>query len=728
MTIAATCIARVYELDQFDGWGGSVPYPVQVRNLRRQLCERFRPLIDMSDWTGRPDEEQAFLSRAVAALAVKMETSYSDDDGARSVIDCDTDRGIDAVAVEQRGEHHHLILVQAKWSNKGTAGFSEADVSAVIRGLDYILEEEFARFGSKIDRHAADIDAALNSPSPRVTLVLALVTGGDLHPNTRTLLEEEIGKRNLDDDLVNYKIINLRDLHREILGDHAERKVDLDVQVQSAGKVTEPFLAYYGTVAAEEVSNWYSRYGRHLTARNIRDALDVSDVNEKIRTTLTKEPEYFWYLSNGITLICDRIRKHGRGAPTGGGNAVFRLEGASVINGAQTVSAIYRAMQSKPGRAAIGRVLVRLISLEETPEGFGDRITIAANTQNPTEARDFRSRRSEQSDLRHDFALSLGLNYVIKRGEPNPPPDEGCTMTEAALALAAAQPSSELVARAKRDVSVLWEDRDYRSIFGQKPSAYRVWRCVRFLRTVRQALAEERENLVGRIAGAATHGDLVLTHVLFQTMDTDDIDAEGDAATAAWEAQIAAVPERLRKALGWMVVVIDGAYGRYSQLSTTVRTTERVELVSKGLYERVMSGDQPPSYAESRVNQGPDSTGDQPARAVWAIVDAGAIADGTVLEFRPVTTSERRQLPRWIDEKPQRSRAVWQNNKSRPLIWSADDNSYAPSTLVRSMRREAMGNDQQVQGTLYWYVPGKGSLVDVARKLREGSDADGPNH
>jgi hypothetical protein len=26
---------------------------------------------------------------------------------------------------------------------------------------------------------------------------------------------------------------------------------------------------------------------------------------------------------------------------------------------------------------------------------------------------------------------------------------------------------------------------------------------------------------------------------------------------------------------------------------------------------------------------------------------------------------------------------------------------------------------QQVQGTLYWYVPGKGSLVDIARELRE---------
>jgi len=674
----------------------------------------------MSDWEGRPGEEHNFLSRAVAALAVKLETACSDDSAARSVIDCETDRGIDAVAVEQRGERQHVTLVQAKWSDKGEAGFSEADVSAVIRGLGYLLELEFHRFGRKIDQHAAELDVALNSPSPKVTLVLALVTATDLHPNTRRLLEEEIDKHNLDDDLVDYKIINLRDLHREILGEHAERKVNLDVQVHGVGRIKEPILAYYGTVTAGEIAHWYGQHGRHLTARNIRDALDVSDVNEKIRLALIREPQYFWYLSNGITLICDRIRKHGKGAPVVGGTAGFRLEGASVINGAQTVSAVHRAVQQKPGKAANGLVLVRIISLEESPEGFGDRITIAANTQNPTEERDFRSRRPEQFDLRHDFALSLGLNYVIKRGESEPSAAEGCTMTEAALALAAAHASTEFSARAKRDVSVLWEDRYYNSLFGSKPTAHRVWRCVQLLRSVRQALAEEQENLTGRIASAAAHGDLLLTHVLFQTMDTHDIDSEEPDAAAAWEVRLAEVQGRVRKALGWMVVIIDGAYGRNSQLSTTVRTTERAELVAKGLCDRLLSGEMPPSDSEYRIDREPGSSGNQLARAVWAIVDANVIPDGTVLEFRPVTASERRQLPRWIEEDPRRAKATWQNNKNRPLIWGVDGKAYAPSPLVRGMRREAMGNDQQVQGTRYWHVPGKGALVDIAQEIREG--------
>ncbi|MFH8453188.1 AIPR family protein [Streptomyces fungicidicus] len=690
-------------------------YPVQVRNLRRKLIERFRPLIDMKDVAGRPDEEQMFLSRAVAALAVKIETACSDEEAGRSVIDSATDKGVDAVAVQRRGDREHVTLVQAKWNDNGEAGFGEHDAAAFIRGLDYLLELEFHRFGSKIDRHSAAIDAALNSPSPKVTLVLALVTGTELHPNTKNFLNEEVDKHNLDDDLVELKVINLRDLHREILGDHAERKVDLDVQVDGVGKIDSPYTAYYGTVSAEAVAGWYDDHGRHLTARNIRDALDVSDVNDKIRTTLVKEPDHFWYLSNGITLLCDRIRKHGKGAPVAGAGAGFRLEGASLINGAQTVSAVHRAMQQKPGKAALGRLLVRIISLEDCPEDFGDRVTVAANTQNPTQERDFRSRRPEQFDLRHDFALSLGLQYVIKRGEPEPAHDEGCTMEEAAIALAAAH-SPGLAAQAKRDASTLWGVRTYRQLFGAKPTAYRVWRCVLLLRAVREALEREKESAVGRLAGAAAYGDLLITHVLYRAMGLADLDDEKEQG-AEWEARTAEVPDRVRRALAWMVIVIDGAYGRNSQLGTAVRTEERAQLVSDGLYARVLNNEEPPSDAESRLDQEP-GTASRVTNAVRVIVDAERLPEGTVLEFRPVTGPERRQLPRWIEEDPRRARATWQNNKVKPLVWAVDGKAYAPSTLVRLMRRTAMGNDQQVQGTRHWHVPEVGALVDIAKELR----------
>ncbi|MEU8782133.1 AIPR family protein [Streptomyces sp. NPDC048637] len=49
---------------------------------------------------------------------------------------------------------------------------------------------------------------------------------------------------------------------------------------------------------------------------------------------------------------------------------------------------------------ALGRVLIRLISLEDCPDSFGDQVTVSMNTQNPIEERDFKSRDPLQIGLR----------------------------------------------------------------------------------------------------------------------------------------------------------------------------------------------------------------------------------------------------------------------------------------------------------------------------------------
>ncbi|WAX78284.1 AIPR family protein [Streptomyces sp. KMM 9044] len=701
--------------------------PYYMRHLRKGLEKRFRPHIDMSDRAKADpkEEERAFLSRAVAALAVKHETGWSDAQAAAGVIDGFGDRGIDAVAVEERGEdRYHITLVQAKWSVNGTAGFGERELRALFRGLDDLRELEFHRFNSRIESHAVALETALDNPGT-IRLVLALVTENDLHPNIERELKKGIEERSWLPGMIDYEVIDLRGLYQELLGDQAERKIELDVWLEGAGRETMPYEAFYGTVSVTEIAEWYQGDNRaHLFSRNLRDALDVSDVNPKIQATLLSEPQHFWYFSNGITLLCESYEPKGKGAFRPGAGVGFRLKGASVVNGAQTVDAIARAVQRSPGNAGQGRVLVRIISLKECPEGFGDRVTTAANTQNPVQERDFKSRDRMQFDLRDEFIVSLGLNYVIRRGEPVPHPAAGCTMTEAALALAATHRSPDMVARAKRDSSTLWEDRHYRDLFGHRPSAARVWRVVQLLREVRDALGKLRVDLYGRVASAAGNADLLIAHAIFQTMDIQGLDDTDEAGEARWRERLTAVPELTGRALWWFVAIADVAFGEKSQYATTVRTAERVQVVARRLTERLKAGDKAPDYSEYRVTEQSAGTGGRLANAVRVIVDAGWIAEGTVLEFRPVTGPDRRGLPNWLTADAKRSRAAWRNNKTKPLVWEADGMPYAPSTLARLMRGEAMGVHQQVQGTRYWHVPGEGSLADIAAELRAVDDLD----
>ncbi|MEU0116233.1 hypothetical protein ABZ137_21615 [Streptomyces bobili] len=111
--------------------------------------------------------------------------------------------------------------------------------------------------------------------------------------------------------------------------------------------------------------------------------------------------------------------------------------------------------------------------------------------------------------------------------------------------------------------------------------------------------------------------------------------------------------------------------------------------------------------------------------AVITLIAKGRIPDGTVLEYRPYSKPERRDMTEWLAEDPKRSRATWSNDADRyALQWHADEEWYSPSGLAREMRRLASGVSSSVQGTIRWFVPGEGSLDELALavRLEEGLD------
>ncbi|MER6149628.1 AIPR family protein [Streptomyces hirsutus] len=714
-----------------------------MTRLRGKLIERFRPFGITDDVVDRPDEEQMFLSRAVAALSIAMETGKTDEEAARAVTDGSGDEGIDAVAVEGR----EIIVVQSKWNYRGNAGFKQPDVAAVVDGLRYLFNRDFERLGPKMAPHVADLTRVLSGQRPKVTLVLALVTRDPLHDNIRERLAQQIGALHpRDPDLVSLEVIDLPAMYQAILP--PRRSVDLDIELDSPGKADKPFPLYYGTVPATTVADWYAGdNGDVLTARNVRDALEGSEVNATIRDSLINTPEHFLYLNSGITLVCDKAGPKGVDPPDRWAPIGLHLKGASVINGAQTGDAVRAVMATHPDCAAQAQVMIRIISLQDCPDDFGDRITIAANTQNPIEARDLRSVEPEQTDLREDFQLALELVYAVKRGEEEPERNEGCTMETAALALAAVHRDPVFAVEAKRNPAALWERNNYRTIFGSLPTAYRVWRCVNLLWAVGDAL-EALHTIPGRsdrrVCQVAEHTQLLVTHVLFHTMEPVALDDED--ADEAWQERLAQVPDRVREVVAHMIDVIDGAYGRTSQVAKAVTLPERALEIIDRVTARLVAGKEPEPDAVSAddtpvgAGTGEESDGRQDTfademlaaaglgplrpkfrarstRAVTMIVEAGVVPDGTRFELRPDTEADRKSLPRWIQEDPRRANVTWRNSRSRPLVWDVDGQAYSPSSLVRRIRREAMGNEQQVQGTKYWVGPDGRSLVQIAEDV-----------
>ena len=130
----------------------------------------------------------------------------------------------------------------------------------------------------------------------------------------------------------------------------------------------------------------------------MRFVLDKSDINVAIGDTLKTSASSFRYYNNGITAICEKYTKKALGGSDKDVGS-FRVEGISVVNGAQTIGALGRAKATGIDLSD-AKVLFRVVSLEGTPEGFAKAVTTANNTQNEVQLMDFAALGAGKCDVR----------------------------------------------------------------------------------------------------------------------------------------------------------------------------------------------------------------------------------------------------------------------------------------------------------------------------------------
>ncbi len=89
-------------------------------------------------------------------------------------------------------------------------------------------------------------------------------------------------------------------------------------------KIDKPFDAYIFLVKPKTIFSLFEEFG-----------FINSEINQQIEKTLIDNPSYFWYYNNGITAITDDLSGIQARAKQ------IELSGFQIINGAQTVHAIY---------------------------------------------------------------------------------------------------------------------------------------------------------------------------------------------------------------------------------------------------------------------------------------------------------------------------------------------------------------------------------------------------
>jgi len=492
---------------------------IHVGHIRNSLLARFGALVDLSDVTSVPPEQlETFrLTRSLAAFAVAELGGVDDAPAAQTITDGPQDSGIDAVYFDP--VEHTCFLVQAKWINSGNGSIELGEALKFIQGVRDLLEAKFDQFNAKLRRHQEKVFSALSDTSAKFTLVLVYTGEQPVSADVLKPFEDLLGEMNSPTEMVSLEVLNQARLHSIVATGAVGEAVDLEIMLHQWGLVKEPYVAYYGQVAVLDIAAW-GTYGVRLTSKNLRQFKGLTEINESIGKTLSASPEKFWYFNNGITILCDSVRKK----PLGGGSTdigTFECRGASVVNGAQTVGTIVGAAQKDDKQLANAKVLVRLISLDNCPPNFADELTRATNTQNRIERRDFAALDPNQKRLRTELLLECQKEYAYQSGENVPQESLGCTLDEAAVALACAMPDVGLSVQAKREVGMLYEDitkAPYTQLFNSGTTAKHLWHAVGSLRVIDAELRQIQTGRSRKEQLIAIHGNRFVAHLVFQKL------------------------------------------------------------------------------------------------------------------------------------------------------------------------------------------------------------------
>jgi len=437
------------------------------------LKDRYFPIILplAQNWT--PDQhEKNRLSRSLAAFAIETLADVTPAQAANAVVDGGNDNGLDAIHFDR--QKNILWLVQSKAGGAPDMGENKK----FCDGIRDLIAARFHKFNAIFARLQADVEDALESPG-------LIVVGCQIH-----LGDQALGQHAVDDlnqlkselnQFVNrfdWQEMGLPQTHATLTAEHAVAIQPITLTLRKWHGFDQPRRAYYGLVSAGQLADLYQQHGKALFERNIRHYLGRQTVNTAITTTVWERPEELFYLNNGITAVCTTVTPL-PGATQEQGD--FRLEGFSVVNGAQTVGSIATAQNTHGPVAATAQVLITLIDVGNGAANPGSEITRARNTQNAIRGLHFAALDPQQERLRQELAISQTTYLYRPSAEAAQGGANRITIEQAAMALSALSGNTRAIVAAKKDSGQLY-DRDgeyYPVLFGAGLSGIQLCRTVR---------------------------------------------------------------------------------------------------------------------------------------------------------------------------------------------------------------------------------------------------------
>ncbi len=348
-----------------------------------------------------------------------------------SITDGNNDKSCDIVFERQNNKGEKIFyIVQSKWNNAANAE-KETSRDEILKALiefNTILRSEKLNVNEKLTERLKELDVHLkaNGEVKFIFLSLANYKGGadddvkafiKSHPKTQF---EVVDIERLKSDYIdrNYKDISpINPLEKQENAETSPISLLIERLNKNGGniiKIEKPFDAYIFLLRPKMIHELFEKFNFGLFFKNVRNPLLESQFNEQIEKTAIDNPAFFWYYNNGITGITrfmpDEIRNEAVSIP---------LTGLQIINGAQTVYAIYRAYENASEVKRLELDTQMLVSLRLFQSGGTDfdlNVTRFTNSQNPVTDRDFHANDEVQIRLQEE-SFNTKVWYEKRRDE-----------------------------------------------------------------------------------------------------------------------------------------------------------------------------------------------------------------------------------------------------------------------------------------------------------------------
>lgn len=360
----------------------------------------------ISDLVEKIQVEEAYLNKSMAFNHWFLQSMYdfTDQEVAEFIVDGGGDNGIDSIICDE--ENRSLTVFQFKFPNNPDQLDKEISLSDILKtlsGFD-ILRGKMEMDNSN-DKFKEFKDRLKGVFIEKFKIVFVSFNNGVVNNKEQVESYKESFIRETGSSMeIEYidklTISNLFEKKTRTTSVKADVPYKIAQQAYSTGVIN----SFVGVLDAIKLIESIEDKMLTIFDENIRLLENNSSVNDQIRETAADEnfSDMFYFYNNGIVFICDN-------AVNSPNSLTLSLEGASIVNGCQTVNSLYEVYKEGKLQENVS-LLFRVIVIADYDER--SRITSYLNSQNSIKGSYFIANHSIIRDLQDDLKP---LGYYLER-------------------------------------------------------------------------------------------------------------------------------------------------------------------------------------------------------------------------------------------------------------------------------------------------------------------------